>query len=336
MRHLPLHRPNPPARRSMRRFVCGLAAALAGFACAAQELTVAVSRTSLSLPFYVAESQKYFADEGVAVKRLDCIGGPRCLKLMLDGQVPLATAAEMSVMFSSFDRADYAIIATFVTSANDLKLLTRKSSGITSVAQLAGKRIGTVKGTGAHYFLDAALVFNGLDPQRTELVMLAPEQIGPALKDGRIDAASIWEPFAHQSMRELAADGAVIPGPRLYTLSFNLVADRKLIAERNADIVKLLRALVRAERFIRERPLQAQAMLKETLDVDQAYVDATWSDYEYRMSLDQSLVSTLEGQARWAVREGHVPQRSRIPNYLRFVDREALRKAAPDAVTLVK
>jgi NitT/TauT family transport system substrate-binding protein len=316
-------------------FAWGLALALAAAACAAQELTIAVSSTPRSLPVFVADAQKFFAAEGVAVKTRECVGGNRCIKLMLDGEVPLSTASEMPVMVSSLGRSDFAIVATFVTSRRDVKLIARKSAGIATAADLGGKRIGTVKGTSAHYFLDLFLLFNGVDPRKVELVSLGPEQVEGAFKKKDIDAAAIWEPFAHQSMRALGGDGAVMPSARLYTETFNLLASRKTIGERGPDLVKVLRALARAQRFIHEQPQQAQAILKERLQVDQAFVQAIWQDFDFRMSLDQSLVSTLEGQARWAIREGHVPRDSRIPDYLGFIASDALRQVDPAAVTVI-
>ena len=302
----------------------------------AQNLTNAVSRTSLSLPLYVAETQKLFADEGLSVQTRECIGGQRCITQLFDGQAQLATASELPVMFHSFARADYAIVATFVTSPRSIKLVARKSAGVASAGQLVGKRVGTVKGTSAHYFLDSFLLFNGVDPKRVDVVALAPEEIEPALREGKIDAAAIWEPFAQKALRALAGDGVALPSARIYTETFNLVASRTLIAQREAELVKVLRALARAQRFILEQPRQAQAILMARLQQDQAYIDATWSDFDYRLSLDQSLISTLEGQARWALREGHVPGDNRIPNYLTFVATEPLRKAEPAAVSVVK
>lgn len=323
-------------RTRVSRLVSAIVLGLAAAAGAAQELTIAVSRTPLSLPVFVAEAQKYFAEEGVAVVTRECIGGNRCIKLLLDGEVPLATASEMPVMFSSLSRSDFAIIATFVTSRRDVKLIARKSAGIATAADLSGKRIGTVKGTSAHYFLDLYLLFNAVDPNAVSLVALAPERIAVALRDGTVDAAAIWEPFANRSARALAGDGVVMPSARIYTTTFNLLASRKTITEREADLVKVLRALARAQRFIRAQPQQAQAILKQRLQEDQAYIDATWADYDFRLSLDQPLVSTLEGQARWAVREAQVPRDTRVPNYLQFVAPAPLRKAEPAAVTLVQ
>ncbi len=302
----------------------------------AQELTIAVSRTGLSLPLYVAEAQHYFAAEGVAVRTHECVGGPRCLKLLFDGQAQLATASELPVMFNSFARSDYAIVATFVTSSRDVKMIVRQSAGIDAAAKLRGRRVGTVKGTSAHYFLDAYLLFNGLDPRQIELVPLEPGDTAAAFKDGRIDAAAIWEPFAYRTLKALDGDGRILPSARIYTETFNLVAGHKFIAERESDLIKVLRALQRAQAFIAQQPRQAQAILKQRLGEDQAFIDATWSDVDYRMSLAESLVGTLEGQARWALREGHVTPGSAVPGYLQFVAPEALRQAVPAAVTLVK
>lgn len=319
-----------------RRFACAFALALAIAPCAAQQLALAVSRSALSLPVFVAETQGFFAQEGVQVATRDCIGGHRCIKLMLDGEVDLATASEMPVMVNSLGRSDFAIVATFVTSKRDVKLVARKSTGVAAASDLIGKRVATVKGTSAHYFLDLFLLFNAIDPRQVTLVPLAPEQIADALRARTVDAAAIWEPFANRSLRSLADDGVVIPSARIYTETFNLLATRSLIGAREADLIKVLMALGRAQRFIQQRPKEAQAILKARLQEDQAFVDATWADFDYRLSLDQPLVSTLEGQARWAVREGHVPREARIPNFLEFVAPGPLRKAQPAAVTLVK
>lgn len=300
------------------------------------DLTIAVSRSSLSLPFYVAEAHRFFADEGVAVRTRECLGGHRCIKLMLDGDVSLAMASEMPVMLNSLARTDFAIVGTFATSRRDVKLVARKSAGIARADDLAGKRVAIIAGTSSHYFLDLYLLVHGVDPNAVHIVPLAPEQIVAALRDKIVDAATTFEPFAYRSMQALAGDGLVLPSARIYTETFNLLAGRKLIAEREADLVKVMRALSRAQRFIRDHPQRARLLLKERMQEDQGYIDATWNDFEYRLSLDQPLISTLEGQARWAIREGHVPRDSRVPNFLQLVAPEPLLKAEPAAVTLVR
>jgi len=324
------------ARRRQRRLCCAVALFAMPGICQSQELVLAVAKAALSLPIYVADSQGYFAAEGVSVRMQECIGGQRCLKLLFDGQAQLATAADLPVVFNSFERSDYAILATFVTSGRDVKLVTRKSAGITSAKQLEGKRVATVKGASPHYFLDAWLIFNDVDSKKVSVVALQPEQVGAALQRKEVDAVAIWEPFAYLAMKALGHDGAILPSPRIYTETFNLVAQQRTIGAREGDLVKVLRALERGQQFIREQPKQAQAILLERLKVDPGFVEWIWGDLDYRMSLDQSLMSTLEGQARWAVREGHVGAGARIPNLLDLVHPGPLRQAVPGAVTLVK
>src|SRR5688572_28475465 len=87
--------------------------AVAGGALHAAELVLATARTTLSLPIRIAESQGFFAAEGVAVRSVECIGGQRCLRQLFEGRAQLATASELPVMFNSFTRDDYAVVATF-------------------------------------------------------------------------------------------------------------------------------------------------------------------------------------------------------------------------------
>lgn len=323
-----------------RRFAAALLAgvALAGGAAAARaaELVLATARTTLSLPIHVADAQGFFAGEGVAVRVAECIGGQRCLRQLFDGAAALATASDLPVMFNSFSRDDYAIVATFVTAANDLKLIARRSAGISAAALLEGKRVGTVKGSSAHYFLDAFLLFNNIDPQAVDIVALAPEAMAGALERREVDALAVWEPDGWLAVRAIGADAVVLPSPRIYTESFNLVAGRRVLAEREDEVVRVLRALARAQRFIAERPRDAQAVLMQRLGLNQAFVDWVWSDLDYRLGLNQSLITTLEAEARWALREGHVPAGQRLPNYLRYVEPGPLRRALPDNATILR
>ena len=104
----------------------------------AAELTIAVSRTPLSLPFYVAQERGLFKDEGLDVRVVDCVASPQCFTAMHEGKADLATVADLPVMFNSFERRDWALLATFVNSSNDLKLVARKSAGIAAAKDLAG------------------------------------------------------------------------------------------------------------------------------------------------------------------------------------------------------
>ena len=321
--------------RAAHRFavwLCAFLVCAVSAPCRAAELVLAVSRTVLSLPVHVAEAQGFFAREGVAVRTEDCTGGHRCMQQLLDGSAHMATASELPVVFNSFTRADYAIVATFTTGTNNISLIGRKSAGVVDPQGLIGKRVGVIAGTSAQYFLDTYLLFHGIDPKRLTLASMEPEKLAPAIERKEIDAFAGYSQWTWQAMKALGADGVVLKDPHIYTEMFNLVASRRLLAERGGDVVKVLRALERAQRFIADQPAQAKAIVQARLKLPPGLAEAVLPGMSYRMGLEQSLVSTMEGQARWAMREGHVPPGQKMPNYLQFVDFGPLREAVPSAL----
>lgn len=302
---------------------------------AAAEVKVAVSRTPLTTPFYVAEHEGYFRDEGLQIIIADCFGGAACLKQLLDGQAHLATASDLPIMFRSFERKDFFVLATFATSAQDTRLVARKSAGITLVKDLKEKRVGLVKGAAGQYYLDLAALAAGIDPRSIALKDLDLKMIDQAAANRQIDAFSVWEPYATQLSRLLGADAVALKVPALYSLSFNLIGLRGPNTLPDAEHVKFLRALDKAMQFIKAEPAKARGILQQRLKLDNAELDSIWPNYRFNLSLNQSLLTTLESEARWAMREQLVKD-TQVPNYLDYLEIGPLKQVRPTAVTVVK
>jgi ABC-type nitrate/sulfonate/bicarbonate transport system substrate-binding protein len=301
---------------------------------AAEPLVLAVSRTPLSLPLYVADQEGYFAAEGVPVTLQEVIGGHRTMQALLAGEADLATSSDAVVTFASYRSQAFVLLASFVTSTDDVKLVVGPTSGITGVGDLTGKRVGTILGSASHYYLDTLAVLGGVDPKQLEVVGLQPEDMAAALQRGRVDAISVWQPFAFRAARDVAG-ARTLEDDGFYALSFNLVAARELVKTREADLERLLRALNRAEAFIAANPKASQKLLRTRLNLDPDYIDWLWGRYRYRLTLEQALVTTLESEARWAREEGHVSA-AHSPNYLEFLHSAPLRRVSPNAVGVVE
>ena len=298
-----------------------------------QELRIAVSVGPVSLPIYVAQSQDYFAQEGVAVRLTDCTSGRTCFQMQVQGQADLSTAAELLVTLDSFaPKSDAVIVATLSSSTRHIKLVARRGAGIHEPGDLRGKRVATVAGTSAQYFLDSWLVFHEIDPKKVRVSALAPDQLTGALTRGEVDAIAIWEPIASSAITALGSDALVLPSPRIYTQHFNLIAGREVISQREADLAGVLRALARAERFIAEHPPQAARILEARLPGGAGNL----AEHDFKLKLEQSLISTMDGQARWAVRQGLTLGGRGAGNLLRSIDPAPLRKAVPGSVDLVQ
>lgn len=319
------------------RTLAGLALlALATSVQAAEALVLAVSRGPVSLPVYVAQAKGYFESAGLTVRVSDCSSGRHCLELMMQGQAQVATAAELAVTLASFKRHDLAIIGTTSTSSHQIKLVARGSSGVQRPADLKGRRVAYVAASSSQYFLDTWVTFHGIDPKDMTRLPLEPDRMVEALKERSVDALAVWEPHASNAIEVLGADAVVLPNPRVYTQHFNVVTDRVQLQGRGAEMTALLQALLKAERFIAERPTEAAALLQARLQIDAAAAAAQLKEHDYRMRLDQSLISTMEEQARWAIREKLVDARQRPASLLHAIEPSLLRRASPRAVSLVQ
>ena len=300
----------------------------------AAPLMLAVSTGPVSLPIYVAQARGLFKDEGLDLVLRTCASGRECYQWLSDGQVDVATAAELQVATGSASRHDLAIVATISTSSYQIKLVARRSAQIMEAPQVRGKRIGTVPGSSAQYFLDNWLVFNDIRPDDVQVVGLTPDRLVPALENRDVDAVAIWEPLAALAAQSLGGDAITFASPRVYTQHFNLVSARPTIARREADIVRLLRALVKAQRIIRDDPAAARALLAERLHLAPALAATVMDGQDYRVRLDQSLVTTMQGEARWAARAG-IAGAAAI-DVLRSIDPAPLHRVDAGAVGLVQ
>jgi ABC-type nitrate/sulfonate/bicarbonate transport system substrate-binding protein len=89
----------------------------------------------------------------------------------------------------------------------------------------------------------------------------------------------------------------------------------------------LLRALLRAEAFVRAQPEAARAIVARAINIPSRYLDRMPEMFHLRVALDHSLVSSMDGQVRWlAGRQGHIaPTRIDVSDHL-----------APEFLTTVK
>ena len=303
------------------------------YSCAAP-IAIAVSRNPIGLPVFLAVDQGFFKDEGLDIKAIDCFPGKQCLKLLLEDKAQFATVASTPIVAASFTRSDFVILATISSSSNDSKLIVRKSAHITSAKDLIGKRIGVIKGTTAEFFLDSFLLFYGVDPAEVKLVDKLADALPASIKTGEVDAITAFEPSAYKAVTLLGDDAMVLPNPRIFTTAFNIVAQRRLVGTSDADITKILRAIARANQFIKSNPAEAKRLMQKNFNASEAFTSAIWPDIDYTMSLDQSFLKSLENEARWmAEKNSVVDQKPR--NFLDIIYAKPLRQLFPKSVTLV-
>lgn len=234
--------------------------AWAGFGSVAMaaEPRIAVSKSPLSLPFFVAKEKSLFAKHKVQPMLVECSGGNRCVKELVDGRVDMATASELPFMFASFQGKPLSLVATFVTNKDDMKFVVRKSAIEGGIKSLEGKRIGYVDKASSHYFMDLFLLYQGVDPRSTTPVPMGADALAAALAKSEVDAISVWEPWGTAALKLAGSEVTVVDAPRLYSQTFNLMVGNGYRQTHPKQVSAVLAALNEAIQFIKKEPGASQ------------------------------------------------------------------------------
>ncbi len=107
-----------------------------------------------------------------------------------------------------------------------------------------------------------------------------------------------------------------------------------MIKTRPRAITGLLKGVLEAEAFLRRNEKEARSIVARRLNLDHETLLNTWSKTRFRVRLDQDLLTLMEDEARWAMKNKYVDS-TKIPNYFNFLYLEGLKKIRPEAVSVI-
>ena len=90
----------------------------------------------------------------------------------------------------------------------------------------------------------------------------------------------------------------------------------------------------KAEEFIRDNREESVEIIASRLKAEKEDIDKLWDDYNFRLTLSQSLIITLEDEARWAIKN-KLTDATEVPNYLDYIYMDALEEVKPEAVGII-
>lgn len=292
-----------------RRFAVAASASLALMlqGCAAtttaQDSTAEAASTPLAVygatmtveiaPVFLAVRSLY--PEGHEVK----LGGVPSL-IASENVADVATNAETQALRFSVKRPDIRIILTIVE--GHYRIVARRSAGISSLADLKGKKIATLRNTSADYFLAKMLKEAGLTEADVEVVEVMPlENLDEAIQRHEIDAVAIWEPFSENALRALGNDAVEFSGKGIYRELFSLNTTAGALADpvKRAEIVKLVRAIMAANEDMKRDPSEAQALVAKHGGYPLEEVVASWPHHGWIAAVPDDILDVLVEEEIW-------------------------------------
>jgi sulfonate transport system substrate-binding protein len=207
------------------------------------------------------------APQGIAVSWVEFAAGPPMLEAMNAGSVDLGQTGDVPPVFAQVARANVVYVAG-EPSTNGQGILVRPGSGIRTLGDLKGKRIGFTKGSSAHNVVVLALDKAGLGYDDVTPVYLSPPDGGAAFSRGSIDAWAVWDPYfaiGQQHGGAILAEAAALG----QTYSFYL-ANRAFAARNPRLVAEVIAGLGEAARWAESHRDEVARSLSEVTGVELA------------------------------------------------------------------
>lgn len=285
-----------------------------------------------SAALYLAREKGYFAEEGVEVVLQPCASGHLGLDAVLSGRADLVTVGDTPLARAGVQGRPVAVLATLCEINRAIWIVARKDRGIASPEDLRGKTLGVVKGTTADFFLHIFLTISYVHPRETTVVGLDTGKVVDSLLQGKVDAISTWFPHTVEATRRLGERAVVFDDPSIYKMTWNIVSRPQYAEDHPEPIRRVLRAVIRANAFIRTHPVEARRLVSGVAGLDGHALEPAWEEYSFMAALDQDLLLNLEDQARWMLRkeDGASP-----PDFMRLLHPRILKEVEPNAIGIV-
>lgn len=297
-----------------------------------EKITFGVASIDPSSLFYIAHGRGLFKDQGLDVKVIEYSAGLLAADDLLQNKLDVVTAAEFVVVSKHGLHPNVRILAS-ISRPDTHEVIARRDRGITEPAHLKGKRIAVTRHSSGDFFLGAFLTHHGIPAESVTFVDLPPPGILDALSSGTADAAMTWEPTVGKAKERLGPNAVHWPGQSGRGYYFVLMTRDDFIKKRPRATERLLKALIEAENYVSANTPEAQNLMAKRLGYNLALLQSLWSKCDFRVRLDQDLLTLMEDEARWAIRRKGLKRE--IPNYLEVIHWEGLKKIKPEAVSII-
>lgn len=149
------------------------------------------------------EQQKLAAEVSYA----NFTSGPLRLEAIRAGAAQLGAVGDVPPILAQFSGANVVIVGAVVTSGPGNLLTTRPKSGIRTLADLKGKKIGINAGTAQQATVLRNLKASGIGIADIQPVNLGLAEFADALRAGQIDAAVLKQPDRARYLNSVKSEG---------------------------------------------------------------------------------------------------------------------------------
>jgi len=298
------------------------------------QLKIGIQTQAVSTLVMVADQEGFFKNEGLNVELANFSAGKYALQALLANQVDFAVVGDVPIVLAAMNGNELYVIGQPIKSSNENKVIALKDSNTISAKEYFSakkRKISTTNGATAELFTIEFLDYYGIDQNQVELVYQKPEDMVAALSSRSVDAISIFEPYPYIAEKKMS--GAVIgfDAPQdIYHPLYSIVAQKQLIDENPQTAIKLLKALKKAEDFVKKNPEEAQLLVAKESGFALDEVNSQWNKYVIELDLSDRLIANWNEVANWAIKTNKTKS-SIVPDFNKIIRKDLFEEAMAGA-----
>ncbi|KAI0106305.1 periplasmic binding protein-like II [Hypoxylon sp. NC0597] len=233
--------------------------------------------------------------------------------LFSDPTVDLGSNSETQLLLQFGSHKNLRSIGTVVEVY--YRIVANRKSGINTLEDLKGKRIGALRSTSSEYFVQTYLATVGLKSADYTLVdglgcvqePCAANTFPAMLKSGSIDAIGMWEPSVELGAEALGSDAVVFgENQTVYREIYNLATTSEKLDDpkKRAEIVQFLKALKQAEGIFQNDPAKVIGRAAEAVRTNSTLLEAVWPVHRWDVRVPSDMLDVLVDEDKFVASYG--------------------------------
>ena len=265
----------------------------------AEEHLVVGSTTNLGVLPLIAKNENIFSEKGLEVEYKKFQTGKMTMDALISGDIEAGTIVDSNVAFINYSKNPIKVIASIAIKLDDaIYFNTRKN--ITSPKDLIGKKIGYAPATTSHIFLAKFLEHNQIKWRDIKPVILQAPAMEAALKNGAVDAVSIWQPWGVNIKKAASKQYGVFQNSAGLYPSQILLASTDQVIQRKPDALrKLLISLGQALKIYNSRAASTYSYLSPELGASIDDLDEVLRPFNFSLQVGSSALPLIKSIGEW-------------------------------------
>ena len=267
----------------------------------------------------IAIEKGYFEKQGLNVEVSYVDTGVQAMQALVSGSVDFASVVDTNVATLGFSGNEEVSIVASTNNYTASAIVARKSSGISTPADLKGKKLAISSGTTSEIYAVRLLEKYGLTLNDVEISKIAAGAIGASLISKAVDAISSWEPWNYNAIKAIGDDAITFREPAVYTGNMFLGVNKEFAKNNKATTVKFLKAMKEAANFAKSNPSEAQATLAGVINLDLEVMQSIWDGLDYDVTFSNEYIDRVTKIGEY-YKEDEANKGKVFPDYSKYFD----------------